>query len=414
VTKTPSVISPWRVLLPISLGTALSLLGDASLYAVLPTHMAEAGVTLAGVGILLSANRWIRLALNGPIGVLYDRTPRRHLFVPALFIGALSTALYALTQGLWPLLLARLLWGLAWVGIWIGGNTIILDISHPNNRGRWIGVYQISFFLGTSVGAMLGGFLTDWLGYHPAMGISALLTLTGAVIALLFLPETQGLKAEVVKPKGSSSTAPTVAPTAWAELASAMSLLGVHRLVGAGILSATFGLFLKEQFGESISIAHLSVGVATLTGVGLGLHGLVSMSAAPLMGNFSDYSHSRWQTAAAGLLPGIAGFGLLIVGTPLAILLAMPLIAITGGSNQSLATALVGDLSTEQQRGQRLGFLFTIGDLTSAVGPLLAYALIPSIGVGGLYLLSAGLVGIMFLVTARWAIKVRKRGAIQV
>jgi MFS family permease len=365
------------------------------------------------VGILLSANRWIRLALNGPIGVLYDRTPRRHLFVPALFIGALSTALYALTQGLWPLLLARLLWGLAWVGIWIGGNTIILDISSLQNRGRWVGIYQISFFLGTSVGAMMGGFLTDWLGYHPAMGISALLTLTGAIIALLFLPETRGLKTEVVKSKITSSTAPIAAPTVRAELASAISLLGVHRLVGAGILSATFGLFLKEQFGEALSIADLTVGVATLTGVGLGLHGLVSMSAAPLMGNFSDRSHSRWQTAAVGLLPGIAGFGLLMVGTPLAILLAMPLIAITGGSNQSLATALVGDLSTEQQRGQRLGYLFTIGDLTSAVGPLLAYALIPAVGVGGLYLLSAGLVGMMFLVAARWAIKVRKEGAIQ-
>jgi MFS family permease len=191
-------------------------------------------------------------------------------------------------------------------------------------------------------------------------------------------------------------------------------LLGVHRLVGAGILLATFGLFLKEQFGDTVSIANLSVGVATLTGIGLGIHGLVSMSAAPLMGNFSDRSQSRWQTAAAGLLPGMAGFGLLVVGTPLAILLAMPLIAITGGSNQSLATALVGDLSTEQQRGQRLGYLFTVGDLTSAVGPLLAYALIPAMGVSSLYLLSAGLLGIMFLIAARWAMKMRKRGTIQV
>jgi MFS family permease len=260
---------------------------------------------------------------------------------------------------------------------------------------------------------MLGGFLTDGLGYHLAMGVSALLTLAGAIVALLFLPETRGLRVEAIKPKTISPSAPGPAPTAWAELASAMSLLGVHRLVGAGILAATFGLFLKEQFGEAIAIDGLSVGVATLTGIGLGIHGLVSMSAGPVMGTLSDRSQSRWQTAAAGLLPGMAGFALLIVGSPLAIVLAMPLIAITGGSNQSLATALVGDLSTEQERGQRLGNLFTIGDLTSAVGPLLAFALIPAIGVGGLYLLSAGLIGLMFLVAAHWAIKVGKKGTIQ-
>ncbi|MCL4294888.1 MAG: MFS transporter [Anaerolineae bacterium] len=108
------LLSPWHVLVPVGLGTALSLIGDTSLYAVLPTHVADAGVSLASVGILLSANRFIRLILNGPMGWVYDRFPRRYLFITALFIGALSTALYALVDGFWPLLTARLLWGLAW------------------------------------------------------------------------------------------------------------------------------------------------------------------------------------------------------------------------------------------------------------------------------------------------------------
>ena len=124
----------------------------------------------------------------------YDRYERRHLFVPALFLGAVSTALYAVTLGFWPLLIARLVWGLAWVGIWIGGNTIILDISDEHNRGRWVGIYQVFFFLGASGGSILGGFLTDWLGYHQAMGIGATLTLLGAIIALLLLPETRNFK----------------------------------------------------------------------------------------------------------------------------------------------------------------------------------------------------------------------------
>ena len=395
--------SPQRVLFPVGLGTALSLIGDTSLYAVLPTHIEDAGVTLAVVGILLSANRFIRLVLNGPIGLLYDKMPRRHLFVPALFLGALSTAIYALTFGFWPLLAGRLLWGIAWVGIWIGGNTIILDISDASNRGRRVGIYQIFFFLGASGGAMLGGLLTDWLGYHLAMGVAATLTLTGAISALLFLPETRGLQHSTTTSEEDvvqESDEPTL--TSWGQLTSAFGLLGVNRLVVAGFLLSTFGLFLLEQTGESTELAGFTVGVATLTGVGLGIHGIIAMISAPFFGSLSDRVENRWRTAAGGLVPGIAGFGLLAIGSPILFLLGMPLTAISGGSNQGLSTALVGDLSGEQNRGRRLGVLFTVGDLASAVGPLLAYAVIPLLGLSSVYLLSAGLFGLMFFIALWW------------
>ncbi|MCJ7535692.1 MAG: hypothetical protein MUO57_09175, partial [Anaerolineales bacterium] len=85
-TSQRSKINPAKVLLPLGLGTALSLMGDATLYTVLPTHASEAGITLAAVGIILSANRIIRLFLNGPAGIAYDRSLRRRLFIPALLI----------------------------------------------------------------------------------------------------------------------------------------------------------------------------------------------------------------------------------------------------------------------------------------------------------------------------------------
>lgn len=96
-------VRPNQVLFPLGLGTALSLMGDATLgclpsaYTVLPTHTADAGITLGSVGIILSANadtkhpRAVRLLLNGPSGLAYDRWPRRWLFLPALFVGDLSS-----------------------------------------------------------------------------------------------------------------------------------------------------------------------------------------------------------------------------------------------------------------------------------------------------------------------------------
>ncbi|MFQ5612935.1 MAG: MFS transporter [Anaerolineae bacterium] len=407
INKRKTAISPWHVLIPAGLGTALSIIGDASLYTVLPSHTGEAGVSLASLGVLLSANRFIRLALNGPAGLAYERWPRRYLFVMALFIGAISTAIYALTQGFWPLLLGRLLWGLAWAGIWVGGNTIILDISHSGNRGRWVGLYQISFFMGTLSGTLVGGLLTDWLGYHLAMGAGAGLTLLGAMVALIFLPETRRFATTATAVMDSNPHVPSPSRRAnRMEFASATALLAVNRMVLAGIFYSTFGLFLLERMGDSIHLGGRALGVATLTGFGLALNSLISMVSAPAIGGLSDRMGNRWRIAAGGLVPGLAGFSLLALGSSPLALIGVPLTAISGGSNQGLSTTLVGDLSGAKRRGRRLGWLFTIGDLASAIGPPLAYnTLIPLFGLNGAYLLSAGLFLSIFLVALGWALK---------
>ena len=61
----------------------------------------------------------------------------------------------------------------------------------------------------------------------------------------------------------------------------------------AGMLMSTFGLLLFERIGDSIEIKGLVVGVATLTGLGLGLQALISMVAAPGLGALSDRAGSR-------------------------------------------------------------------------------------------------------------------------
>jgi MFS family permease len=369
------------------------------LYAVLPTHTEAAGVSVISVGILLSANRFIRLILNGPLGVAYDRYPRRPLFVAALLIGGISTAIYGLTYGFWPLLFGRFLWGLAWSGIWVGGNTIILDISNDENRGKWIGIYQFSFFLGAASGAILGGSLTDWLGFHQAMIICSVLTTLGALIALLFLPETRGTDweaSEVSTDSGSISR--NLRKNNKADFAAATALYGVNRLVIPGILTSTLGIFLLQKFGEQVQIGDRSLGIATLTGFGLGLSTLIAMVSALLAGRISDHIGDRWRSAAGGLLPGMIGFAFLALGFPLTISFGIPLVAMTSGSNQSLSTVLIGEVGDNRRQSRQLGLLFTVGDFMSAIGPPLAYALMNLMEISALYLLSAGFFVIIFFV----------------
>jgi MFS family permease len=361
---------------------------------------------LASVGILLSANRFVRLLSNSGAGWLSDRWPRRRLFVPALLLGAISTAIYALAKGFWPLLAGRLLWGVSWSGIWVGGNAIIFDISNDRNRGRWVGLYQISFFSGAASGAILGGSLTDWLGYRNAMWISSSLTMLGGIIAWSLLPETKGSYPEQV-PVGESSSSQLRKRPLKANLPQLLSvgaLQGINRVVIAGMLASTFGIFMYQLFGDTVSIGDRTVGVSTLTGLGIGASTFLSIGFIPLVGSLSDRVRNRWSVAAGGLLSGVTGFCLLALGLPGTVLIGLPLTYFASSSNQGLSTALLGDLGDTRQRGRLLGVLFSVGDLGSALGPPLAYALIPAWGARGVYWLAASLFGLMLLIALRWAL----------
>jgi len=70
-----------------------------------------------------------------------------------------------------------------------------------------------------------------------------------------------------------------------------------------------------------------------------------------------------------------------------------------------LSTALIGDLGQRRRHGRYLGLLYTVGDLSSAIGPLLAFALLPLWGITGLYWLNAALFVGLLAVAWYWARK---------
>jgi DHA1 family multidrug resistance protein-like MFS transporter len=375
---------PAKVLFPLALGTALSLMGNATLYIVLPTHTAEAGIALGVVGILFSANRAIRLLLNGPMGLAYDRWPRRWLFVCALCIGVVPTILYATMRGFWPLLAARLLWGLAWSGIWIGGTTVILDVTTDQDRGRWVGLYQIGFFLGLALGAFAGGLLTDRLGYHATMWIAATVAALGSLPALFLLPETRAARSHRRSPAVKETPLPWHADRA---LQTVLLIQAINEFITNGVVAGTIALLVQHL----LPATNLALGVATATGALGAMRLLLAMAAAPLAGAVSDRLGKRWPVTLGGLVAGIVSMVLVASSTPMVAFAGIVLGALCGASVRALLATLTGDLVSPAQRGRAIGVLNISGDLGNAAGPVVAYASLAWIGLPGVYLACAGL-----------------------
>jgi MFS family permease len=396
-----------RLLLPLGTALALSLTGDSTLYAVLPNQTEIVGIGLGAVGVMLGANRLIRIPGNLLAGALNDRLGRRRLFLIGLSLGILSTVSYSFVHGFWLLLAGRLLWGIAWALINVGGYTMVLDWSTSANRGRITGFYQVAYMVGLSISPILGGALTDAMGFRAAVRICAMVSAIGLAVAFVALPDSRPPAAELAM--ATVQTSPRywlgALVDVWRQVDRRILLVGYIYLViffvSNGVLMSTISLYLGQRWGTNISLGGVIIGVSSLAGVMLALRSSLGILGGPVAGILSDRLGNRWPVIRVGVLLGITGFIALATARGVwAVPAAVALVSLGTGALVAVLAAVVGDLTAGNRSGITMGGMATAGDIGSAMGPLLAYALASTLDLRWVYLLCAVLLASCLLATA--------------
>jgi len=400
-----------RILLPLGIAVSFSLYGDLALYTVLVTQLDKVGLSLAAVGVMLSVNRLIRIPANPLTGTLLDRWGRRRVFIFGMSLGVLTTASYGLVRGFWPFLITRLLWGIAWTCINVGGMAMVLDVSTRSNRGRLTGIYNAWLWVGFALAPLVGGFLVDVIGFRLAMLACSGLTAIGLIVAAVALPETdqRGRESTRCEPRQALNLRHYLqgSPRKIMNLLNRKSnlvivsfLLLIIKFADEGVLLSTTSLMIQQHFGSTITLSGLTLGVASSSGILLALRSLLAGVAGPVSGYLSDANIGRWPMIMGSLVLGMAGFSLLSYAlSPIAILLGIVLSAISGGAALTILTALMGDLTPPDRAGLTMGAYATVGDVGSMAGPFLAFALLSVTDLRLIYMLCAiaFLVGLVFI-----------------
>jgi MFS family permease len=150
------------------------------------------GRDLNMTGVLLG---WVATAYNLsaamfllPLGRLADIKGREIFFKLGLTVFTISSLLCAVAWDSNTLVAFRLLQGLGG-GMIFGTSNAILAAYYPRDqRGKVFGVYTAALYLGTSVGPVLGGFLTQSLGWRSVFGLATALAFVAALLAFAKLP----------------------------------------------------------------------------------------------------------------------------------------------------------------------------------------------------------------------------------
>jgi MFS family permease len=397
----PRKYSPSRVLNILGIGTAVSLLGDATLYTVLPNPViaSQVGISLGMVGVLLGANRAVRLILNGPMGILYDKLPRRGLLAASLLLGTLSNLAYAIGTGFVPYLAGRIAWGVAWAMLFIGGNSVILDISDDHNRGRLSGRYQMWFFFGVAFASFFGGLLTDLFGFRTTMWLTTGVIGAVALLWLFIFPET---RPAFQTHEAASRQSDRSSGFPWKFVVQAAWPVFTSRFVNWGVMAATGILWISTFIEDGVELGGVYIPLATFTGGFTALTMLASIGGAPAAGFLSDKLGRRWGVLALSALIGGVGIWLMTTSWVALALIGAVLAKITGGGVESLVPALTGDLIDKPAQGRVLGMIYTFGDLGSTLGPPVALGLLNAekLTLNQIYQLCA----VMFLIIMVFAI----------
>ena len=175
---------PSRTTVFTATATALSLLGDQALYALLPLYFQEIGLLLIQVGILLSANRWVRLLTNHLAERLAERFPVNLMLVLSLTLGALLSLAYAYFSSFLVLLVARCLWGLCWSFIRHISVMGVASSTKSQNLGQMMGYYNGISHIGSVIGIVLGGILFDLIGFSSTLAMFCLFSLFSVPFAV--------------------------------------------------------------------------------------------------------------------------------------------------------------------------------------------------------------------------------------
>jgi DHA1 family multidrug resistance protein-like MFS transporter len=355
--------SSWRSTLSVMfVAQLLSIVGFSFVLPFIPFYIREIGVTdeklvpvWAGI---LGAAASLTMTIFSPIwGWVSDRYGRKPMVERAMFAGAVLTMAMGMVGNVYQLLFLRLLSG-AFTGTISASISLVSSVLPVARLGFGLGLMQVAVFSGMSLGPWIGGMIADAVGYRLTFIAGGVMLHVGGLLVLTKAKEN------FTRPS-TASLKRTGSMRALFAFPGFVSLMVVFFLFHFSIQLAIpiLPLFIEQ-------VGNLKTGVASTTGLLIGVTGATASISAVAIGYLSDrIGHKRvlilnlfitavmW--AAHALARSIAQ--LLIIRT---------VFGLAAGGNLPTMNVMVGKLTTKETYGKAYGLMASMTSLGMTLGPL--------------------------------------------
>lgn len=168
---------------------ALRMLGMFMVLPVLTTYgMALQGANELLIGIAIGIYGLTQSIFQIPFGLISDRVGRKPLIVGGLLIFALGSAVAALIDNIWGVILGRALQGSGAIAAAI--MALLSDLTREQNRTKVMAFIGGSFGVTFTIAMVVGPIVTHTIGLSGLFWVISVMALTSVILILLVVPTT--------------------------------------------------------------------------------------------------------------------------------------------------------------------------------------------------------------------------------
>jgi DHA1 family multidrug resistance protein-like MFS transporter len=319
------------------------------------THLGAGGVYIALIFAAFSISRSVLLPYFGRFS---DRKGRKPFIIAGLFAYTVVSLLYMLSNRVESLIAVRFIQGIASAMIMPAVQAYIGDITPPQREGFTMGLFNMSMFLGLSLGPLIGGVIRDKFSLDMSFASMGVLTFMGFLLSLLLLPPTES---EHIIGRGAE-------PVAWKKVLRDRNMAGLFlfRLAYAACIGVIWS-FLPVLADVEFSLSSASIGI--LVTLGVLSSGLLHVP----MGIIADRVNRKMMIVSGGLIITYAIFSFVWAGSFKDLVLACMLFGLGGGISMPALMALaVLQGNANDAMGSVMGLLAMAHSIGMLTGSLVA------------------------------------------
>lgn len=191
-TTAPRQVRRWAALSVICMAMFMGVLDSTSVYAALPVIATDLGFAPAEIQWVITA---YGVAVGGLLllgGRLADYFGRRRVFMIAVALFAVASLLCGLAWSSEILIGARLAQGIGAAIMTPAGLSILMTVFPDGpDRNKALGIWGGLGGIGATGGLLLGGVLTDWVGWSWIFFTNVPVCLAVLAVSLMLLPANQ-------------------------------------------------------------------------------------------------------------------------------------------------------------------------------------------------------------------------------
>lgn len=346
-----------QLLLSLYVPSMIMALGQGMVVPTIPALAASFDVSAGLAAQLVTAGQAGRMVALLPVGQILDRFGRKPVLLGAPLLVSAASVLAAVAPVFPVLLMGQFLSGVGQSSWQVAREITAVDVVRQNQRGRMMSGFMGMHSVGTAIGPVVGGLITDLVGFRAVFWVYALMGLF-TLAASLRIPETARARTAPSRRKLEIGGVSEVEPYFRTTFVVLIFNTFVASMRGA-LITSLVPLYVGLQLGYS----------STQIGTLFGIYGLVNILMIGPTGILSDARGRKAVVVPSTYIATLVFLAFPLVSGTVQLSLLLALMGVATGLALGTMATYTYDVIPEHARARLQTLRRLFGDVGGISGP---------------------------------------------